>query len=535
MPTTVQIIADALYETGCRHAFGIPGGEVLSMMDALQTSGIEFYLCKHENAGGYMAEGTHHANGAPGILLGTIGPGLVNAVNTVVNAWQDQVPLLIISGCIDHGEAETYTHQVFDQSQLMRTVSKGSFVVTKKSAAVVIGKAIALAKADPPGPVHIDIPVSVADCEQPPTARFITSKPGPMIPANDAGFEAARNRLINAKRPLMVAGIGAMHHNAQDVIRQLCENFNMPLVTTYKAKGLLDENHPLALGGHGLSPKSDKIILPLLDKADCIILAGYDPIEMRAGWYDPWDPKKAIELSHIPNRHGMHGASVSYEGDVRESLLALAGDLKPASTTWVDGEFATARAQLEIMFGDRPEWGPHQAMAAARRASPENTVVTADSGAHRILLSQMWKCPSPRGLVQSTALCTMGISLPMAIGHRLAATDQPVLSVMGDAGLEMVMGELATLRDLKLPVAVMVLVDQSLSLIELKQRRSQLNNLGVDFGATDFAALAEALGGVGVDVRDAETMEQEVKAAYERNTFTLLACHIEKRAYDDAF
>ena len=79
-----------------------------------------------------MAEGTHHANGAPGILLGTIGPGLVNAVNTVVNAWQDQVPLLIISGCIDHGEAETYTHQVFDQSQLMRTVSKGSFVVTEK-------------------------------------------------------------------------------------------------------------------------------------------------------------------------------------------------------------------------------------------------------------------------------------------------------------------------------------------------------------------------------------------------------------------
>ena len=115
-----------------------------------------------------------------------------------------------------------------------------------------------------------------------------------MIPANGADFEAARTRLANAKRPLMVAGIGAMHHKAQDVIRQLCEKFNMPLVTTYKAKGLMDENHPLSLGGHGLSPKSDKIILPLLDKADCIILAGYDPIEMRTGWYDPWDPEKAI-------------------------------------------------------------------------------------------------------------------------------------------------------------------------------------------------------------------------------------------------
>ncbi len=535
MTTTVEIIADALYQSGCRFAFGIPGGEVLSMMAALQNSGIEFNLCKHENAGGFMAEGTHHATGAPGILLSTIGPGLVNAVNTVVNAWQDQVPLLVISSCIDHGEAEIYTHQVFDQQQLMRTVTKGSFVITEKSAAVVIGKAIALAKSDPPGPVHIDIPVSAADSPQPDSARFITPAPGAMVPAEGDELSAAREQLAHAKRPIMVAGIGAMHHNAQDVIRAVCEKFNMPLITTYKAKGIMDENHRLSLGGHGLSPKSDKVILPLLDQADCIVLAGYDPIEMRAGWFDPWEAKKAIELCHIPNQHGMHGAGVSYSGNVRESLLALTRDLQPASKPWQGGEFAAARAQLEAMFADRNTWGPHQAIAAAQRASPANTVVTADSGAHRILLSQMWKCHSPRGLIQSTALCTMGISLPMAIGHRLAAPDQPVLSVMGDAGLEMVMGELATLRDLKLPIAIMVLVDQSLALIELKQRRSQFTNLGVDFGATNFTALAKALGGVGRDIHDAETMEREVKAAYSRDRFTLLACHIEKRAYDDAF
>lgn len=535
MATTVQIIADALHTAGCRHAFGIPGGEVLSMMDALQSSGINFSLCKHENSGGYMAEGTHHADGAPGILLSTIGPGLVNAINSVVNAWQDQVPLIVISGCIDDGEAQQYTHQVFDQPQLMNTITKGNFKVTEKSAAVVIGKAIALAKSDPPGPVHIDIPVTIANSQQPPVPRFSTPVPGQTMPANSNEFSSARERLANAKRPLMVAGVGAMHHNAGDAIRQVCETFNMPLVTTYKAKGIMDENHPLALGGHGLSPKSDKVILPLLEQADCIVLTGYDPIEMRAGWYDPWQPEKAIELTHIPNLHGMHGASVSYVGNVRDSLLALAGDLHPVSTTWENGEFARARDELENMFADRAEWGPHQAIAAARRASPENTVVTADSGAHRILLSQMWKCSSPRGIMQSSALCTMGISLPLAIGHALADPSRPVLSVMGDAGMEMVMGELATLRDLKLPVAVMVLVDQSLALIELKQRRSQFTNLGVDFGATNFAAMAEAMGGVGRDIRDAATMEREVAAAYGRDTFTLLACHIEKRAYDDAF
>ena len=175
------------------------------MMDALQSTGINFCLCKHENSGGYMAEGTHHADGAPGILLATIGPGLVNAINSVVNSWQDQVPLIIISGCIDDGEAQQYTHQVFDQSQLMRTITKGSFKVTEKSASVVIGKAIALAKSDPPGPVHIDIPVTVGDLEQPPARRFTTPQPGKTVPADGDEFNSARDRLARAKRPLMLA------------------------------------------------------------------------------------------------------------------------------------------------------------------------------------------------------------------------------------------------------------------------------------------------------------------------------------------
>ena len=103
--TSTQIIARRLSEAGCRHAFGIPGGEVLSIMHALEASGVRFHLCKHENAGGFMAEGTHHATGAPGVLVATIGPGLANGVNTVVNALQDQVPLIVLTGCVGAAEA----------------------------------------------------------------------------------------------------------------------------------------------------------------------------------------------------------------------------------------------------------------------------------------------------------------------------------------------------------------------------------------------------------------------------------------------
>ena len=109
-----DIIARRLAEAGCRHAFGIPGGEVLTLIDALELAGIEFRLARHENAAGFMAEGTHHMTGAPGILVATVGPGAANALNVAANALQDRVPLIILTGRVDAAEAITYNHQVFD-------------------------------------------------------------------------------------------------------------------------------------------------------------------------------------------------------------------------------------------------------------------------------------------------------------------------------------------------------------------------------------------------------------------------------------
>jgi acetolactate synthase-1/2/3 large subunit len=124
MPTAAEILADRLAAAGCRHAFGVPGGEVLTVMDALARAGVAFHLVRHENAGAFMAEGTWHATGAPGIVLATIGPGLANAMNAALNALQDQVPLIVLSGGMDPAAAETYTHQVTDQVALMAPVVK---------------------------------------------------------------------------------------------------------------------------------------------------------------------------------------------------------------------------------------------------------------------------------------------------------------------------------------------------------------------------------------------------------------------------
>ncbi|MCP4070560.1 MAG: thiamine pyrophosphate-binding protein [Hyphomicrobiales bacterium] len=544
--TAAKLLAKKLHEAECRHAFGMPGGEVLVVMQALAEAGIEFTLCKHENAAGFMAEGSWQASGAPGILLTTIGPGLANAVNSIANAFQEQVPLIVISGCVEDGEAQSFTHQIIDQKALMKPVTKAHFQVAAGSMGKIVDKAIAIALADPPGPVHIDVPHNIADSELDVSeSRLAVVKSGNWPDGPE--LDRACFMLKNAQRPIMLAGLGALHHDAGDAILNLCENLSIPLITTYKAKGIIDENHPLCLGGHGLSPRSDGIILPLLAQSDCIILAGYDPIEMRSGWIEPWEAVNAIDLSHADIQHGMHGAAVRFIGDIADSIVRIGqGVLKKhksgASQVWPEGEISRARDALDQMFGDRVEWGPHKIFAITRRKLPDNGVVTVDSGAHRILLSQMWKCSRPRTLLQSTAFCTMGISLPLAIGYAKTMTSQGtsqsvsnVVVFVGDAGFEMVAGELATLRDLGLAIVIIVLVDRSLSLIELKQSRSNLPNLGVDFGATDLVSVASAYGGNAKWIDSSEALEVALDEAFDMNGFTLLACNIDKQNYLNAF
>jgi len=532
MTTGADIIAKRLYKAGCRHAFGIPGGEVLTLIDALARAGVRFSLCKHENSGGFMAEGTWHATGAPGVLVATVGPGVANLVNVVANALQDRVPMIVLTGCVDAREAATYTHQVFDHRAILAPVTKASFTLADGAVDVLIDKALAIAMDGQPGPVHLDLPIQVAGAVQDGDGLLLRAAIAASAPAQTPDLAAARSALAAAQRPLVIAGVDALNDNAGNQIADFIEAFQVPLITTYKAKGIVPEGHPLVLGGAGLSPKADEILMPLVARADVVILAGYDPIEMRVGWQNPWaDDATVIEFSAVPNTHYMHQASFSFICHTAEGLTALREGVS-AGETWPENEPSTTRQLLDDAFPTDEAWSPAAVVDTVRKAVPDNTVVTADTGAHRILLSQMWQCPAPRSLLQSSGLCTMGCALPLAIGHRLADDTRPVVAFTGDAGLEMVLGELATLRDLHLPVIVIVFVDRSLALIEMKQRNSGFDNLAVDFGGTDFAGVADAMGGVGITAEDRGALTTAVRDALARETYTVIACPIEMRAYD---
>jgi len=533
--TSAKIIARHLAGAGCRHVFGMPGGEVLVLLDALRDAGIEFTLCKHENAAGYMAEGSWHATGAPGLLLTTIGPGLANGINAVANAMQEQVAMIVLSGCIDQSEAEQFTHQVMDQSALMAPVTKAQYRVAPGTAAHVVQKAIAVAMADPPGPVHIDLPVGLAAEPARDVAISARAERAASWPEGPA-LKAAAKRLGYAKNPIILAGLGAMLHDAGRAITDLAHARAIPVITTYKAKGVMDESDPLCLGGHGLSPLSDKAILPLLRGADCVLLAGYDPIEMRSGWIQPWAADAAIELCHADINHGMHGSSLRVVGDISALVSQLHGNLDNLFIQrWPDDAPQKAKAQLASDFAVPGHWGPHQVFAALQEGAPKGAVVTVDSGAHRILISQMWKANRPQSLLQSTAFCTMGVAVPLAVGHAIAQPETPVMAVVGDAGFDMSPGDLATLRDAGLPMAIIVLVDDALALIEKKQTTMQLPGHGVLFRPTDIPAVARAYGGHGVSVTDSDALARELNEVWKRDTFTVIAARIDKQEYAAAF
>ena len=530
------MLARRLYQAGCRYAFGMPGGEVLTLVDALRASGIHFILCKHENSAGFMAEGTYHRTGAPGILVSTLGPGVANCGNVVANAQQDRVPLIVLTGCADPEETFTYTHQIFDHRHFFDPITKATFTLLPSVADVIAEKAVVIATSERPGPVHIDVPITAADALiEEKTGRSQHMGGSATAPADGEPLATARQWLAKAERPIIIAGVDVLNQRASCIVRSFAENYEIPVVTTYKGKGIIPEDHPLALGAGGLSPRADQVLLPLLKEADLVLAVGYDPIEMRIEWRNPWDPnaQHVVEFAAAPNLHYMHQATISFVCDVGAGLNALAAGTAKANRTWARDRIAEQRKIHRELFSSRGEWGPAAVVECVRRIFPRDAIATADSGAHRILLSQLWEAYEPRSFLQSSGLATMGCALPLAMGAKIAEQSRAVIAFSGDAGLLMVIGELSTLAELKVPIAIIVFVDASLALIEMKQRSRQFPNVGVDFETCDFAAIGRAFGGHGDTVGDLPSLERALRSALEhKDKFSIIGARIRPRAYD---
>lgn len=534
MPKTADIIAQALKAAGVRYAFGIPGGEVLELLEAFRRAGIRFILTKQELGAGFMAEASFQLTGKPGVLVATLGPGFTNAVTPVAQALLDRSALIVITGEIATALKPVFTHQIIDQCEVLRPIVKWSTMIAAAGASAQVEKGIAIAQTPLPGPVHFNLPTDVAAAQQPSAARRFTPAQIPAAPAAES-WGKVRAWLERARRPLALVGVGVQLDNAAADLRRFVERWRVPVVTTYKAKGIIPEDHRLVLGGTGLSPVVDRIHMEQVRDADLILTIGFDPVELRADWMAPWDAaKRTVNIDLVANTHHVYQCSIDCIGSIAQALRQLsAAAPRRAPRRWPDGELAAHRAAVRKAIAHRParRLGPFQVVSTLRDIFPRNTLATVDTGSHRILINHVWEAYEPRRMLQSNGLGSMGYGLPAAIAAKLIFPRRPVLAMMGEAGLDMVIGELALLAHHKLAVTVVVFRDDTLSLIKLKQERMKLPESGVATGSPDYAALARAYGGNGHVARNVEELAKAARAALKSARFTLIEARIDPAEY----
>jgi acetolactate synthase-1/2/3 large subunit len=536
VPKTTEIIARALKEAGVTHAFGIPGGEVLELLEAFRTTGIEFVLTKQELGAGMMADAAFQLTGKPGVLVATLGPGITNTTTAVAQALLDRSAVAVITGEIATSLKGVYTHQIIDQDAMMRPLVKWSTNVAAKGAYEQVRKGLAIAQSAMPGPVHFNVPTDVAVAEQADGRAFGTTRVV-AAPAAEA-LEPITALLETARKPLALVGVGVQLDSAHDELRAFLERRRIPFIATYKAKGVVPEDHELCLGATGLSPVIDEIHMGAIRDSDLILTIGFDPVELRSDWMNPWDEKKrTVAIDLVPNTHLVYRTSLEYVGSIKACLRALAAAAphteRHTGDGWNAGALDAYRETLRAAIAHEPHvgLGPYQVASTLRAVFPRDTIATIDTGSHRILINHVWQSYEPRRLLQSNGLGSMGYALPAAIAAKLLFPQRPVLAMTGEAGLDMVIGEMALLDKHKLPITIVVFRDDTLSLIKLKQERMQLAETGVRTGSPDYALIAQAYGGTGVVVEDLASLKRAAHAALASARFTLIEARIDPAEY----
>ena len=529
-PTTATLarqLAGTLARRGVRHAFGMPGGVLLTLIDAFREVGIEFVLVRHEGSAGFMADVASQLTGAPGVCVGTLGPGVTNLVSPIAGAHLERSPVLAITGQIRTGLLETYTHQILDHVALFESVTRHGVMLTADNPGQQVKDALAAMEGPLPGPALIDVPAELWSVE---TLPMDADPVEPCPPVEEGELEGALALLQEAKRPVIAVGVLGLNGRVHASVTRLGHSLRAPVIATYRAKGAIDENDPWCAGTFGLSPVVDQHQQALLADADALIAVGLDPVELRPQWLPGWaDNLPMVSVGASPDIP--HPVAASLGSDVAQGLEALCSRLGGGASEWTEAHVETHNRAWSEPFVSGPDNGPAATIQAVQRGMGPQAICSMDVGAHRITASHVWRCTAPFQQVQSNGFSSMGTGLPGAIAAKLCHPDRPVVALTGDMGLWMVLGELGVVQERGLDLVVVYLADRSLSLIEIKQERVPLPNLGVRFDNPEVVSLAAAFGGTGQRVEGAEAVESAVRGARESGGLHIIEAMIDPASY----
>ena len=528
MTTVAQAVAETLAEAGIDRVFGLPGGEVLVLMEALRQRGIDYVLCRHEADAGIMAGVYGKLKGTAGVALTTLGPGAANLALPLANAWLDREPLLAISADIPASWPTSHTHQRLPLHELYRPVTKHVESITPLNARSAVKRALAATLAQPLGPSYLTL--SAEDARLPaaePAASWQLPEQEPVGDPAVATAELSR-RLREAERPLVLLGLGVQVRNAQ-ALRHWLASWQLPVAVTPKVKGLVDETTPNFVGVIG-GMAIDDLMLQALERADLLVGFGFDPVEVDKTWHARLPILWVLESANAAGELPRHDLLLADHGQLLEHLRRL-----DAPRVWGDPFAEIREERLTIARGESraPARGlkPVEIVQALAGVLPAETIVTTDVGSHKYLFGQFWPSHYPQTFWMSNGLSGMGYGLPAAIGAKLARPDLPVLAALGDGGFSMNSQELETACRLAAPVIVLVIADQSYSLIRLGQLSRGLPRHGVDFGPIDNVATARACGAEGVRATTPDEIAEAARQALRAGVPFLIEVPLDPDTY----
>jgi acetolactate synthase-1/2/3 large subunit len=522
MARTVAVeVVEALRDLGVRHVFGVPSGGWVDYMEALRTTdGIEFILTTHEGGAGMMADVCGRLTGVPGVCFGTYGPGATNLATGVGEALLDRSPMIALTDETPAAMRGRTTQMGIDHQALFRPLTKATTRLRQDAVREILFEAAATALAGRSGPVHVGLPAGLAGLDAGGSEALAFVAPPAPPPSSPAALAAAAARLAAARRPLMAIGLGAVRA------------WGMPVVLTPMAKGVLSEDHPLYAGVlfHALSD----LVGETHAQADLVVAVGYDPVEFNyESWLSPTAELVSLDLEPADIDRTAHVVAADVVGDIGASLDALLA--LPASPAGWDLEaLASRRAAMFARLGpSNAGFGPRAALAVLREVLPPEGIMTCDVGAHTHLIGQLWRTPAVGRQLMTNGWSTMGFGLPAAIAAKLVHPELPVCAVVGDGGFLMTAGEIATAVRYGVRIVIVVLTDNDLALIRIKQQRRGAAVYGTPVRAAGTIGGPDIFGAPVLTAADPQAFREALVEAFAGDGPVIVQALVDSLDYDE--
>jgi len=509
--TNAEQIIRTLEQAGVQRLFGMPGGgSNADLIEAARIAGLPFTLAHTETAAAFMATAQAEITGKPGACLATLGPGAASMMNGVANAYLERVPLILLTDC--HPGA--MQHQNLPHREMFSSLVKWTGRPAADEVPQALHCVLQAVETRPHGPVHLDLSTEVTTAQAGHFERASASRAMAM--------PAVPPMVANARRPLLIAGLGAREERIARAVRGLCDRCAIPAMVTYKAKGVVPDRHPW-FGGVFTNGTLER---EMLEKADLVIAVGLDPVELLPR---PWKfPQPVISLTSWAMRQSQIPFAAELVGDIAVLVEALPLEESDWNREQVT-RLADAQRQRMRPAGDGVLLPHRVAEIAADIYSGSRIAV--DAGAHMFPVMALWPAGEPCGVLISNGLSTMGFALPAAIGAALLDRSKPVVAFTGDGGLLICLAELRTAARENLPVRILLFDDGDLTLIKVKQEQRGYLADGIHIGAIDWPRVAGGLGVRGIEVRDEAGLRGALEETVDEAGPVLIAAKISPSTY----